>query len=55
MCISNFGYESIYQVAKRMERNYRRVHDDVKRLIELKLIEAREKVVNGKRTIIVGI
>jgi len=38
-----------------MDRNYRRVHDDVKRLIELKLIEAREKVVNGKRTIIVGI
>jgi hypothetical protein len=55
MCISNFGYESIYQVAKRMQRNYRRVHDDVKRLIELKLIQAREKTVNGKRTIIVGL
>jgi hypothetical protein len=54
-CISNFGYESIYQVAKRMNRNYRRVYDDVKRLNELQLIQSRHKIVNGKRTIIVGL
>jgi len=54
-CISNFGYESIYKVAKRMARNYKRVHDDVKRLIALELIQSREKIINGKRTIIVGL
>lgn len=54
-CISKFGYESIYQVAKQMNRNYRRVYDDVKRLIELQLIQSRHQIVNGKRTIIVGL
>jgi hypothetical protein len=54
-CISNFGYESIYKVAKRMTRNYRRVHDDVNRLIEIGVIQSREKIVNGKRSIIVGL
>jgi len=54
-CISEAGYESIYRIAKLMNRNYKRVHDDVKRLIELQLIQAREKIINGKRTIIVGL
>ena len=35
------GYESIYQVAKRMKRNYRRVYDDVKHLISIGVIKSR--------------
>ena len=38
-----------------MNRNYRRVYDDVRRLNELQLIQSRHKIVNGKRTIIVGL
>lgn len=54
-CIADFGYESIYKVAKRMTRNYKRTRDDVKQLINLGLIQSRERVINGKRTIIVGL
>lgn len=54
-CISDSGYESIYKVAKRMARHYMRVHGDVRRLIEPGLIQAREKTINGRRTIIVGL
>ncbi len=54
-CISEFGYESIYQVAKRMKRNYRRVYDDVKKLLELGIIQSREKIINGRKNFIVGL
>jgi hypothetical protein len=54
-CISEFGYESIYRVAKRMNRNYRRVLDDVKRLIALGVIQYRVKTVKGRRSMIVGL
>jgi predicted transcriptional regulator len=36
------GPLSIYQLAKRLERNYKNVHTDVSRLIELGLIERAE-------------
>ena len=35
------GPLSVYQLAKRLERDYKNVHTDVKRLIELGLIERR--------------
>jgi hypothetical protein len=54
-CISEFGYGSIYQVAKRMDRNYRRVFDDVKKLIDLGIIQSRDKIINGRKTVIVGL
>ena len=54
-CISEAGYESIYQIAKRMNRNYRRIFDDVKKLINLGIIQSRVKVVNGRTLTIVGL
>jgi len=54
-CISGDGYESIYQVAKRMNRNYRRTFDDVKKLIDLGIIQSRVKTVNGRKTVVVGL
>lgn len=54
-CISELGYESIYRVAKEMNRNYRRVLDDVRKLVDLGIIQQRVKTVNGRRTMIVGV
>jgi DNA-binding CsgD family transcriptional regulator len=52
-CISEHGCESVYQIAKRMGRNYRRVLDDVRRLSGIGVVQTREKAVNGRRCIIV--
>ena len=54
-CISEASYESIYQIAKRMNRNYRRTFDDVKKLISLGIIQSRVKTVKGRTLTIVGL
>jgi predicted transcriptional regulator len=41
--LKNAGPCSIYELAKRLERNYKNVHTDVTELIKLGLIEKNEK------------
>ncbi|MDT8377160.1 MAG: hypothetical protein RQ867_10560 [Mariprofundaceae bacterium] len=44
---------SIYQLARRTGRNYRRVHDHVQEFIEAGLVQVRSEVCNGRRALIV--
>ena len=46
------GNESIYAIAKRMGRNYRRVFDDIKDFESKNLIELIEKKRKGRRYLI---
>ena len=41
------GPSSIYELAKRLKRNYKNVHTDVSQLIELGLIQRNEKTEVG--------
>ena len=44
---------SIYQLAKRIGRNYRRVHDHVQELAEAGLVQIRSEICNGRKASIV--
>jgi len=51
--IENFEAVSIYQLAKRTGRNYRRVHDHVQEFAEAGLVQVRIEMCNGRRSSIV--
>jgi len=45
--------QSIYQLAKKASRPYRRVYDHVQRLVELGFVQLQEKQINNRRSLMV--
>jgi len=49
-CITKHNFSSIYAIAKILNRNYRRVFDDVKKLTKSGLIQSCETTRNNRKT-----